>query len=57
MWKNHYGMKDKINNLSEENIRYDLTESLPSDWENCTEYYIQKFIKNNLNDCKIINGI
>jgi hypothetical protein len=47
----------KTDNISENNIRYDITISLPTNWEDHDKFEIQRFIKNNLNDCKIVNGI
>jgi hypothetical protein len=47
----------KTDNISENNIRYDITISLPTNWEEHDKFEIQRFIKNNLNDCKIVNGI
>lgn len=47
-------------NLNESNIRYDITISLPSNWtehENIIKDQINEFIKEKLNDCKIIHGI
>lgn len=45
------------NELNESNIRYDITISLPTNWDDIERYNIDNFIKNNLNDCKIIQGI
>ena len=47
----------KIDNISENNIRYDITISLHTNWGDHDKFEIQNFIKNNLNDCKILNGI
>lgn len=47
----------KINDISESNIKYDLVISLPTNWEDYGRFEIDMFLKENLNDCKIINGI
>lgn len=47
----------KIDNISENNIRYDLTISLPTNWVDYRKYEIDMFLKEKLNDCKIIDGI
>jgi len=46
--------------LKDDEIRYDETISLPTNWddhENVEKYEIYSFIKENLNDCKIIDFI
>jgi len=46
--------------LKDDEIRYDETISLPTNWddhENVEKYEIYSFIKENLNDCPIINNI
>jgi hypothetical protein len=51
---------DEHINLNEYNIRYDITISLPSNWdehENIEMFKIDEFIKEKLNDCKVIDGI
>ena len=51
---------DKIPILNESNIRYDITISLPNNWDNhedVEKIEIYNFINKNLNDCKIVNGI
>lgn len=55
-------INSKINDekINENNIKYDITISLPTNWDehdNMEKYEIDKFIKNNLNDCKNIHGI